>query len=388
MAHFERHNSTGKTRPRIFTRLDQVDQLSDIEKARLSEVTKWFAFRVNDYYLKLINWNDPQDPIRRLIIPHLSELNEWGEMDACNENSITVKQGVQHKYGSTVLLLVTEMCASFCRYCFRKRIFIEGERTACHDLTEGMRYIREHPEVDNVLLTGGDPLILSTKKIDSILSELRQIEHVRVIRIGSKLPAFNPYRFLNDPELLEVFEKHSLPDSRVYLVCHFDHPRELTPESREVLRQVQKTGVICVNQSPIIKGVSDDVDVLRELFNELSYIGVPQYYVFQNRPTSGNEPYAVPIVEAYYKIEEAKRACSGLAKRLKYVMSHESGKVEIVGVDHQHIYLRYHRAKFDEDEQRFLVCYRNDDAYWLDQLEPLPGYRNDFYEGDVVHFAS
>jgi KamA family protein len=388
MALFNSHNSAGKNQPRIIRKLEDIPHLTDIEKAKLSEVTRWFAFRVNDYYLKLIDWSDPKDPIRRLIIPHPSELNEWGEMDASNENSITVRQGVQHKYGSTVLLLVTEMCGSFCRYCFRKRIFIQNEKSACYDLTDGINYIRKHPEVDNVLLTGGDPLVLSTGKVDNILSELREIEHVRIIRIGSKMPAFNPFRFINDPELLEVFRKHARTDGRVYLVCHFDHPRELTTESREAIRLIQEAGAICINQSPIIRGISDSPEIMTELWNELSYIGVPQYYVFQNRPTAGNEPYAVPIVEAYFNIEEAKRNCSGLAKRMKYVMSHESGKVEIVGVDQHYIYLRYHRAKFDEDEQRFLVCYRNDEAYWLDQLEPLPGYKNDFYESDVVHFAS
>jgi L-lysine 2,3-aminomutase len=108
-------------------------------------------------------------------------------------------------------------------------------------------------------------------------------------------------------------------------------------------------------------------------------MGVPQYYVFQGRPTAGNEPYEVPIVESYFKIEEAKKKCSGLSKRLKYAMSHDSGKLEIIGVDHKHIYLKYHRAKDTEDEQRMIVCYRDDNAYWLDQLKPLPGYENKYY---------
>jgi L-lysine 2,3-aminomutase len=194
------------------------------------------------------------------------------------------------------------------------------------------------------------------------------------------MPAFNPYRFINDPALMELIAKHSTPEKKIYFMCHFDHPRELTDLCREGLDLIQKAGALCVNQNPIIRGISDDPQVMADLWNELSYIGVPQYYVFQGRPTAGNEPFEIPIVEAYFKIEEAKKQASGLAKRTKYAMSHESGKIEIIGVDQKHIYLKYHRAKYKKDEQRMLVCHRDDDAYWLDQLKPLPGYENSFYE--------
>ena len=110
---------------------------------------------------------------------------------------------------------------------------------------------------------------------------------------------------------------------------------------------------------------------MSKLWNELSYLGVPQYYMFQGRPTAGNEPFVVPIVEAYFKIEEAKLKCSGLAKRVRYVMSHESGKVEVVGVDRRFIYMKYHRAKHSRNEGRFFIFHRDDNAYWLDQLKPV-----------------
>jgi L-lysine 2,3-aminomutase len=187
------------------------------------------------------------------------------------------------------------------------------------------------------------------------------------------MPAFNPFRFLNDPDLLELLARHSQPDRRIYFMCHFDHPNELTKECREGLQLIMSTGVICVNQNPIIRGISDCPDTMATLWNELSYLGIPQYYVFQGRPTAGNEPFELPIVEAYFKIEEAKRKCSGLAKRTKYVMSHESGKIEILGVDRERIYLKYHRARYSRDEQRMIVCRRDDKAYWFDQLQPIEG---------------
>ncbi|MEE8576382.1 MAG: KamA family radical SAM protein [candidate division Zixibacteria bacterium] len=368
-----------KRRARLVFSIDKIAQLSLGEKSRLKEVIRKYPFRANDYYLSLIDWNDPNDPLRRLIIPHEDELLAFGELDPCKEESVTVRKGAQHKYGSTVLLLVNEACAAFCRYCFRKRLFMNDNDEAAYDVGPGIEYIRQHPEVSNVLLTGGDPMILPTPKLEKILSALRRIDHVRLIRIGSKVPALNPFRFLNDDHLMEVLQKYSEPDRRIYMMCHFDHPRELTDEAREAVDRLLKAGVVCVNQNPIIRGISDNPEVMATLWDELSFMGVPQYYIFQCRPTAGNEPYAVPIVEAYHKIEEAKKYCSGLAKRLRYGMSHESGKIEIVGVDHRHIYLKYHRAKHKVDEQRLFVCHRNDKAYWLDNLRPIDGYRNEYY---------
>lgn len=382
------HTDAGqRPRARYILKPDKIPQLTDSERATFKLVSKRYAFRANDYYLNLIDWDDPNDPIRRLVMPDEQELNTWGELDASNESSITVRPGVQHKYDTTVLLLVNEVCGSFCRYCFRKRLFMNGNDEVTYDLEPGFDYIREHPEASNVLLTGGDPMILQTDKLEHILSSLRKIDHVRIIRIGTKMPAFNPYRFLNDPDLMDMLAKYSQPDRRIYLMCHYDHPRELTAESREALAQLQAAGVICVNQNPIIRGISDNPEVMSELWNELSYIGVPQYYVFQGRPTAGNEPFEVPIVESYFKIEEAKRKCSGLAKRLKYAMSHESGKIEIIGVDDRNIYLKYHRAKYTRDDQRLVVCHRDDQAYWLDQLRPIAGYTNDYYREEKLQLT-
>ncbi len=374
-----REPSDRRSRARYVFTLDKLSHLPEMERIKLEEVIRRYAFRANDYYLSLIDWSDPHDPIRRLVIPHERELQEWGQLDASKESKITVRKGVQHKYGSTVLLLVNEVCGAFCRYCFRKRLFINGNDEVTYDITPGLEYIREHREVSNVLLTGGDPMILQTPKLRTILGALREIDHVKIIRIGTKMPAFNPFRFLNDDALIDLFRAYSLPERRIYLMCHFDHPRELTAEAREAISRVIGAGVICVNQNPIIRGISDDAEVMAELWNELSYMGVAQYYIFQGRPTAGNEPYEVPIVEAYRKIEQAKKRCSGLAKRIKYCMSHESGKVEIIGVDHRHIYLKYHRARNAHDEQRLVVCQRDDKAYWLDQLKPADGYRNDYY---------
>jgi L-lysine 2,3-aminomutase len=187
------------------------------------------------------------------------------------------------------------------------------------------------------------------------------------------MPAFDPFRITEDAELVDVLSRHSTPRKRIYMVAHFDHPQELTDEAVEALDVLIRAGVICTNQCPLIKGVNDDPATLAELFSELSYVGCPPYYLFQCRPTAGNEPYAVPIVRGWEIFREAMRRGSGLARRARYVMSHELGKVEITGVTNRHIHVRFHRAKDDALRGQLLKYKRDDAAYWLDDLEPVRG---------------
>ncbi len=373
------HIAQGRTRPsagrpghpvRYVRRVDELASLSADEGAALQRVADRYAFRANDYYLGLIDWADPADPIRRLIVPREDELSEFGRLDASNEAANTVLPGVQHKYRDTCLVLVNEICGGFCRYCFRKRLFMHDNHEVTRDYAPAIDYIAGHPEISDVLLTGGDPLIMSTSRLAELLERLREIPHVRTIRIGSKLPAFNPYRILDDPALVELLAERSGPSGRVYLMTHFDHPREFTQQAVEAIRVVTEAGVMCVNQCPVVRGVNDDAGVLRELFETATDVGCPQYYVFQGRPTVGNEPYELPLVRGWQLFTQAREAVSGLSRRARFAMSHASGKVEVVGVDEERIYLRYHRAKDPADENRVLVMERDDDAYWLDQLVP------------------
>ena len=362
---------------RYVRRIDQIAEIPPDLAARLAPVAKRYVFRANDYYLGLIDWKDANDPIMQLIIPREEELRDWGQLDASNEAAVTPVRGVQHKYTDTVLLLCNEVCGAYCRYCFRKRLFMDENDEVTKDISDGLRYIANHPEVTNVLLTGGDPLLMSTRRLVEIFEALREFEHVRIIRIGSKMPAFDPWRVQNDQELMAAFRKYSTPEQRIYLMAHFDHPRELTEPAIAGIDACIKNGVICVNQCPLIKGINDNPATLAELYATLSYIGCPAYYLFQGRPTAGNEPYEVPIVRGWQIFQEALRHGSGLARRARFCMSHETGKVEILAVDDEHIYLRYHQAKDPADLGRFFVRRRNDEAYWLDQLESVqPGYLN------------
>ena len=258
-------------------------------------------------------------------MPDTQDLNECGELDASNEEKYTKVRGLEHKYTSTALLLVNEVCAAYCRFCFRKRLFMNENAEVTKDISEGLEYIKNNNEITNVLLTGGDPLVMSTSKLEPIIKQLREIDHVQIIRIGTKIPAFNPFRILNDPSLLEMFKTYSTNEKKIYIMAHFNHPRELTPEAIEGLNLLMNSGVSLVNQTPLVQGVNDDPEVLADLFSKLSFIGVPPYYVFLCRPTLGNETYSVPVERGYEIFEKSRTLCSGLAKRARLVMSHESG---------------------------------------------------------------
>ena len=364
-------NGNGMKKAKYLTRLEQIPQLSQGEINRLEEVNDKFVFRTNDYYQSLIDWDDPEDPIRRIVMPDVQELDDWGQLDASDEESYTVAKGLEHKYDSTALLLVNEVCAAYCRFCFRKRLFMDENEEVTKDVSEGLEYIRTYKEISNVLLTGGDPLIMSTSKLEPIIQKIREVDHVNIIRIGTKIPAFNPMRIYNDPSLEEMFRKYSAPEKRIYVMAHFNHPRELTPEAVRGINFLLNAGAIVVNQTPMIAGVNDDPDVLAEMFNKLSYIGVPPYYVFQCRPTLGNRIYVTPIEEAFEIFETARTRCSGLAKRARFVMSHATGKIEVVGLTERYIYFKYLRSPIEDNDAKFMVYKRDPDAYWFDDYKEL-----------------
>ncbi len=354
-------------KPKYVTSIDKIPQLAPAERETAREVGKKFVFRTNDYYQGLINWDDPNDPIRKLVIPDAAELHEWGELDASHEEFYTKVPGLEHKYTDTALLLCNDVCGAYCRFCFRKRLFMDDNDEVVRDVSAGLKYISDHPEISNVLLTGGDPLIMSTSKLEPIIARLREIPHVKIIRLGSKMPAFNPQRITGDPSLWEMFEKYSNPEvGRIYVMCHFNHPVELTPEAREGVDRLQRSGAVTVNQSPMIAGINDDPQVLRELFDELSFLGVPPYYIFQCRPTEGNESYSVPLEKAYKIFAKAQALGSGLAKRARFAMSHMTGKIEVVGLTDQQILFRYHRAANPRQQGRVMIFDRDPSAHWFD----------------------
>ncbi len=349
--------------------IERIPQLSSDEIAALKKVTKKYAFRANEYYLSLIDWDNPDDPIRRIVIPSVDELDDWGDLDISNERINYKAPGLQHKYNDTALLVLNKTCGSFCRFCFRKRLFMPDNLEIVNDIEPGLEYIRAHKEITNVLLTGGEPLLLSTSRLRNILKKLAAIPHIRIIRLGSKIPVFNPYRILDDPKLLDLIREYNSIGKHIYVICHINHPKELTVQARQAISLLLETGATLCNQTPVLRGINDDATVLRELMEELSFIGIAPYYFFINRPTKGNRPFCIPVTVAYKLFSDATRGLSGVARRAKMVMSHSTGKIQVAGLTDKHIFFRYNRARNPKHEYKIFVYKRKDDAMWFDDFK-------------------
>jgi len=359
--------------PRYVRDIEEVKGLSREEKKSLKNVTERYAFQSNEYYLSLIDWEDPEDPIRKIIIPTEEEIGEDGTLDPSNEKNFTVARGLEHKYEPTALLLVSRACGGVCRFCFRKRIFMPENNDAVPDLSHAIQYIRDHEEINNVLISGGDPFVLPTRYLEKVLEELDAIPHIRFIRIGTKMVVYNPFRILEDPSLMDMVRRFSKQRRKLYIITDINHPRELTKYSIRAINMLQEAGAVLSNQTPLLKGVNDDKEVLKKLFNKLAAIGVPPYYVFQCRPTSGNRPFSVPVEEGYRLFESAKAEVSGLAKRSRFIMSHTTGKIEVIALTDENIIFKYHNAAHEENDSRVVVFKRNPEAKWFDDYTEIMG---------------
>ncbi len=350
--------------------LSNYVDLSREEMKKLKRVTARHPIKVTPYYMSLIDWSNPADPIRKMAIPSLDELSLQGSYDTSGEVKNTKLRGLQHKYSETALILATNRCAMYCRHCFRKRLIGRREtREIIEDFEAPVRYIKHHTEINNVLVSGGDPLVLPNEVIERFLSMLYEISHLDFVRFGSRAPVTFPSRF-RDNELLELMASYSTPEKRLVVVTQFNHPREITKQSIEAVDNLIKSGVVVNNQTILLKGVNDSAETLAELQNRLVGIGVNPYYVFQCRPVKRvKKQFQVPICEGVNIIEKAKARCNGLSKRFRYIMSHKTGKIEIVGIVDNEVYFKYHQAKNRKNLGKIFKRKVNAKAGWLDDFK-------------------
>jgi lysine 2,3-aminomutase len=342
--------------------------LSPDETEQLKQVAKIHPMRVSPYYLSLINWDDPDDPIRKMAMPSRGELNLDGVYDTSGEAENTKMPGLQHKYAETALILATNRCAVYCRYCFRKRLVGLPTEEILKRFEDAAEYIENHTEINNVLVSGGDPLVLSNKVIETFLKLLTNIGHLSFIRFGSRTPVTLPSRF-SDLELLALFKKYSRIDKRLYVVTQFNHPREITLQSVSAVNKILNAGVLISNQTVLLKGVNDNPETLSTLLNKLVSIGVAPYYVFQCRPVKRvKHHFQVPVCEGVRIVEKAKTKCNGHSKRFKYIMSHKTGKIEILGIMNGEIYFKYHEAKNRKNLGIMFKRRVDEKAGWLDDF--------------------
>lgn len=351
--------------------------IAEVDAPHIESITSWFPFAVTPYYAKLINWQDPNDPLKKIVAPSLEELNRAGSLDVGGEAENTQDEGIQMKYPSTALLLPIPACFVYCRFCFRKRLFnpeVRGEEIL-KNIEDALVFLRNHPTINNVLITGGDPLVMKTSMLRYFLQELRKIEHVKILRFGTRGLVFLPQRVSTDPELVELLGEISQSDKRIYVINHFSHPRELTREVAEATDLLARAGVVLANQTPILKGVNDSAETLRILLNMLAEWGITPYYVFQTKFVEGNTHFRIPLHEVISIFSEATRGLNGLAKRAKLIMAHASGKIEILGMEEmrgkRQIFLKYHQARQADLMGRIFWSDLPDDAYWLEDLPDI-----------------
>lgn len=239
---------------------------------------KKLELAITPYFFNLIDPNNPEDPLRKQVVPRIDELHVTAEehLDPLGEEADEIVDGIVHRYPDRVLFLVTDRCAAYCRYCTRSRMVSNAQNYNFHpQLDSGLDYIRSHPEIRDVLLSGGDPLLLSDNKLDYLLRELHAIPHVEFIRIGSRIPVFLPQRVT--PELCEIFKKHG----PVWLNIHVNHPNECSMELHEACQHLSFAGVPLGNQSVLLKDINDDTDTMKSLIHRLLMMRVRPYYLYQ-----------------------------------------------------------------------------------------------------------
>jgi lysine 2,3-aminomutase len=295
------------------TNLQQLEQritLTREERAGVILSGSKLALAITPHFFNLIDREDPTCPIRRQVIPRIEEADRspFEMADPCGEDSHMPVPGLVHRYPDRVLFLVTDRCASYCRYCTRSRVVSGvGEQELHTNFEEAYRYLETHTEVRDVLLSGGDALILSDDKLRGILRRLRSIDHIEFVRIGTRVPIFLPQRIT--PELCEMLQEfHPL-----WMSVHVNHPRELTTEVRAALERLVNHGVPLGNQSVLLKGVNDDLAVMKALVHKLVMCRVRPYYIYQCDLIHGSAHLRTSVAKGIEIIEGLRGHTTGYA---------------------------------------------------------------------------
>ena len=297
-------------------RISSVDALiryiplsaKDQEQIRL--VTTKYPLSVTPYYFSLVDWDNPDDPVRIQAVPSFKEIGlaGMGMEDPLDEKGHSPVPGLVHRYPDRVLMVLTDICPMLCRHCTRKREWRHGGWVHnAEEIERMLDYIRKTPGVRDVVISGGDPLTLSTRRLEEVLAGLRQIKHVEMIRIGTRFPVVLPQRI--DDELCSMLSKYG----PIWVNTHFNHPREITPEAAQACDKLLRAGIPVNNQSVLLRGVNDTVETQLKLCHELLRIKVRPYYLFQCDEVQGTEHLRTPVETGIKIVEGMRGHTSGLA---------------------------------------------------------------------------
>ncbi len=289
------------------TTLDDLQEHLDCDSNALLDVIANFPMRINPYFLKLIQ--HPGDPIWKQAVPDIAEISDGiCEQDPLAEENLSPVPNLVHKYPDRVLFLVSSKCAMYCRFCTRKRkVGTERMKISPETLTAGYDYLGQHPEIREVLISGGDPLLLQDKEIDTILTKLRAIPSIEIIRIGTRVPSVLPMRITRN--LVALLKTHH----PLYINTHFNHPNEITEESSLACTMLADAGIPVGCQTVLLKGINDDAQTLKKLFLALLRIRVKPYYLFQADLTKGTNHFRTPTETGIAIMRQLYGHISGMA---------------------------------------------------------------------------
>lgn len=286
-----------------------VDQLIDrfkLDRRVAEELDEFFQARINPYYLSLIK--HPGDPIWLQCVPDVKELEDLaGFEDPLQEDAMSPVPNITHRYPDRVLFLTTSQCGMYCRFCTRKRKVGNSDKISMRQLESAFKYLEQHTEIRDVIMSGGDPLMLTDTMLEKILARLRQIPHIEIIRLGTKMPCVLPQRIT--PKLVEMIKKYH----PIYINTHFNHPWEITEESTKACSMLADAGCPVSNQSVLMKGVNDDPEVMKELFIKLLKIRVRPYYLYMADETKGANHFRTSLDKGLEIMYALRGNTSGLA---------------------------------------------------------------------------
>ena len=281
-----------------------AEHVGDIEKLR--QAVENFEFRISPAMLDLIE--EPGDPIWNQYVPTMAELDiKDGMIDSLNEDADSPVPNITHRYPDRALFLVSPVCASYCRFCTRRRKVGDPEKIPMSQFESAFQYLEQHTEIRDVIMSGGDPLMLNERRLDMILTRLRSMKHIEIIRIGSRVPCHLPERIT--PELCETLKKHH----PLWINTHFNHPRELTPAAVKGLGMLADAGIPLGCQTVLLKGVNDSPAVMKSLMHKLMLARVRPYYIYMADQVAGAEHFRTTVQTGIRIMESLRGWTSGLA---------------------------------------------------------------------------
>lgn len=288
------------------TKGETVSEDYEVDISDVNEVRKVYPMRIPRYYYNLIGHEG--DPIWQQSVPSIQELrDEEAPEDPLHEDEDSPVPRLTHRYPDRVLFLITDRCPMYCRFCTRKRMVGRASDITDKTVALGIEYIRNHPEIRDVLLSGGDPLMVSDEKLEHIISQLRAIPHLQIIRIGSKFPCVLPSRITD--KLCDMLKKYH----PIYLNTHFNHPREITPQAKEACERLVNAGIPVGCQTVLIKGVNDNPEIMKELMHKLLMMRVRPYYLYQADLTRGTNHFRTRVEVGLQIIQALRGHTTGFA---------------------------------------------------------------------------